>query len=237
MKKVPTTRLRVRFARGGFTAPHRRRSRMNMKSEPRRILRAASLVCAVLGALFVVIFQGGCATRHTIEHFGIVDEHFYGTGPVHQVGNDILVQGITLVAPKKGPLREHPSYVVLTIGSHRAVSTEWIDPGQLPEATLAHPVVPYQQGSLRGASERTADFHASGSRAKYYGGNWLLIQNPDNPETHIQVAVEPSRRYRSKTSYPAYVFVFAGSVALDVVTSPFQIIGYFVLNKLYENWH
>jgi hypothetical protein len=210
---------------------------MDMKAEKKRILRTASMIYAVFGALFVALLQGGCATRHTMKHYGMVDEHFYGTGPAYQASNAISVQGITQVAPEKGALREHPSYVVITVSSNRVVSTDWIDPGQLPDAVFNQTAVPYQKESFRGARERMADLRSSGSHAKYYGGNWLLIQNPDDPESPIQIAVAPSRRYRPASSYPTYVFVFAGSVVFDVVTSPFQIIGYFSLNKAFENWN
>ncbi len=198
------------------------------------LISALYCSCAIF---LVLILQGGCATGHTIEHYGMVDERFYGLGPVHSASNLFFVQGITQVIPEGGPLREHPSYVVLTVLSNQIVATDWIDPGHLPESTLTLPLIPYQKDVLRGARDRFDDLRASGAPAKYYGGNWLLIRNPNNPETPFQFSVGPSRRYRAKSAYPMYAVIFAGSVVFDVVTSPFQLIGYFVLNKAYENWN
>ena len=135
--------------------------------------------------------------------------------------------------PEGGTLRRHPSYVSVTIVSNRVVATEWIDPGQLPDAVLTQPLVPYQRDSLHGAQERFADFRSSGASAKLYGCGWLLIQNPQHPETPFQFLVEPSRRYRAKSAYLTYGFVLVGAVVFDAVAASIELIGIYLERKMF----
>ncbi len=195
------------------------------------------ILCRALPLVLAVAFQTGCATQHVVKTHGMVEESFYGLGPVHQKEEMIYVQGMTQKFRRNHKPERWPSYVILSITSNSVVKTEWINPGELPDEVLAAPQLPYQREDYRGARQRFADFSKTQPVAKYYGGNWILIRNPDNPERPNQFGIGPRRKYRAKSSYPTYCLALTGSVLFDVVTSPFQLIGAIIIHESVKNVH
>ena len=187
--------------------------------------------------VLVAALQTGCATRHVVKTHGMVQESYFGLGPVHQKEERIYVQGITQKFRQNHKPERWPSYVILSVSNSRVVKTEWINPGELSDDILAATQLPYQRESYRGAQKRFDDFSKTQPIAKYYGGNWILIRNPDNPDRPNQFGVGPRRSYRAKSSYPTYCLALTGSVLFDVVTSPFQLVGAIVIHEAFKDVH
>ena len=193
------------------------------------------ILCRAWPLVLVAALQSGCATQHVIKTHGMVKESFYGLGPVHQKEDMIYVQGITQKFRQNHKSEQWPSYVMLTVTSNRVVKTEWVNPGELSGESLVGPQLPYQRDDYRGAQERFADFCKTQPVAKYYGGNWILIRNPDKPDRPNQFGISPSRCYRAKSSYPTYCLALTGSVLFDIVTSPFQLVGAIIINESFQD--
>ena len=73
-----------------------------MTKVQRIVLELLSVLYGACACLLLLLLQSGCVTRHTIDHYGMVNEQFLGLGPVHAVSNSILIQAITQVAPEGG---------------------------------------------------------------------------------------------------------------------------------------
>ena len=185
----------------------------------------------------VAVFHAGCATRYVVKTHGMVQESYYGLGPVHQKEAKIYVQGITQKFGQNHKAEQWPSYVILTVSNSCVVRTEWISPGELSADILAATQLPYQRESYLGVHQRFDDFAKTQPVAKYYGGNWILIRNPENPDEPNQFEVDPSRSYRAKSSYPTYCLALTGSVLFDVITSPFQLIGSIMIHEAFKGLH
>lgn len=196
------------------------------------------ILCRALPFVVMAVIHAGCATMRVVETHGMVREYFYGGGPVHQKEEVIFVQGVTQKCREDSDnkVEQWPSYVILSVADNHVVKTEWITPGELPSEVLAAPRLPYQRDDYRGARERFDDFGKTQSPAKYYGGNWILIRNPDNPESSNQFAVAPRRRYRAKSAYPTLCLVLPMTVLFDVVTSPFQLVGAIIIHESFKNF-
>jgi hypothetical protein len=180
--------------------------------------------CSILALVLLALMLVGCATERVIATHGMVKENFYGLGPVHQKDETIFVQGMTQKHKQNGQMEQWPSYVILRVTDSCDLKTEWINPGELPKEMLAAPRLPYQREEYRSARERFEDFCQTQAPAKYYGGNWMLIRNPEQPDAPKQFVVGPNRHYRAKSSYPTFCLALTAAVLFDVVTIPFQII-------------
>lgn len=195
-------------------------------------------LCRVLPLVLVALLQTGCMTAHLLDNHGMVREHFYGLGPVHQQEEAIYVQGVTSRWWEDGSkLKYWPSYMIFSVANNRVVKTKWVTPGELPEEILAAPELPCQQESCEGARERFDDFCKTQPPAKYYGGDWILIRNPDDPNSPNQFLVEANRRYRALSAYPTLCLVLPMTLLFDVVTSPIQLIGAIIIHESFKNVH
>ncbi|MGI5924195.1 MAG: hypothetical protein ACOX9E_09650 [Lentisphaeria bacterium] len=197
------------------------------------------ILCMVLPLVLVALLQTGCATARFVETHGMVREYFYGLGPVHQQEEAIYVQGMTqkFWEDRHNKSEPWPSYVILSVANNRVVKTEWVTPGELPKEILAAPELPYQRDDYHGVRERFDDFCKTQPPAKYYGGDWILIRNPDDPNSPNQFLVEPSRRYRAPSAYPTLCLVLPMTLLFDVATSPIQLIGAIIIHESFKNVH
>ena len=188
--------------------------------------------------MLVLIFAGmlvspGCATYWTVTDYGRKDEKFrFGSYTNSAYGNTtkIYAQGYVYTYHRAIPTKSesYPAYMVVELHEGKIISSNKPVIGSIPLSTLNYPEIKILNPT---------NFVESGQDIIHCWGRFF-IKNPHDINKPYEITIDYKDEYRPTSSKICYPFVFTGAVVIDVITSPIQLLGYYIFKDAQISfWH